>query len=477
MSNSSHSVGVARMRPNVPKKLNYGRTILLSFAFTIVLLAWSFFNIRVPLLLYQFFEEGDIAIGFIMAIDNILAVLVHPFFGALSDRTKSRFGRRVPYIFAGALISAVLFVFFPYMKVVWGLIVIIFLFDLAMSLYRTASIIIVPDYTSEELRAKASGIQQFIANLGGAIGFAIPMVVSFLGFSEEQLDKIGFPIVAGLMLVFLILFIFIIKETPTSKGILSFSKSELAINPETFHLTQDKKEEKRMPVLKTIGNIFNQKDKSMVFTLLFVFFTYLAFGSVETFFSSFAEFFLGLEPAEYSIYLIAYSLSMILTAYFHGVIGQKIGRKRAIKIDMGILLFLLIIMIVFSIPQARDGTFVYLLINFVLVGIFWMGVIVNTFPVVWALAPEGQVGSYTGIYYTFNQLAYTLSPIIVGGILQLFGRYVWPTQTELRFIILFPYLFLCLMVAFIILFFIKGGEANISKEKVEEYTGKYVQND
>jgi hypothetical protein len=63
----------------------------------------------------------------------------------------------------------------------------------------------------------------------------------------------------------------------------------------------------------------------------------------------------------------------------------------------------------------------------------------------------------------------------MGGILQVFGTYVFPPSVpELRFITLFPYVFLCLMIAYIFLFFIKGGEANLSKEKVEEYSGKYA---
>ena len=104
-----------------------------------------------------------------MAIDNIVAVLLQPVFGNWSDRTKSRFGRRMPFIFSGTVISAVLFVFFPFARHIWGLVGIIFAFDLAMALYRSASVAIVADYTIDKFRAKASGLQQFISNFGGVI--------------------------------------------------------------------------------------------------------------------------------------------------------------------------------------------------------------------------------------------------------------------------------------------------------------------
>lgn len=474
---SSFSVGQPRMTPNRPNRMNFGRTILLSFSFTIVLLVWSYFNFKVPRLLYSFLPGQDALVGLIMALDNIIAVIVQPFFGDLSDRTKSRFGRRMPFILFGTLTSAVLFVFFPHMGAIWGLVGIIFAFDLAMSLYRTASIAIVPDYTSEKFRAQASGVQQLIANLGGAVGFAIPMIVGILPPSWQ--DVMGFYIVAALMVVFIVVQVLVIKETPTGNGVFGVSKQDVIIDSTSFEITETPKKENEVATsgIKKIGAVFTQRDKSMLFTLIFVFFTFLAFAGVEAFFSSFAIDFLGKTEGQASTLFLAYPIPMIVTAYFHGWLGQKIGRKNCLKIGMGALGFFLLAMILFSVPKARDGNSIFLFINLILVGTFWMMVIVNTFPVVWSLAPKGQVGSYTGIYYTFNQLAYTLSPIIMGGILQVFGTYVWPSQPELRFITLFPYVFLCLMIAFVFLFFIKGGEANISKEKVEEYTGKYVKND
>ena len=48
-----------------------------------------------------------------MALDNVLAVILLPIFGSLSDKTHSRFGRRMPYIFVGMILSAIVFPLIP----------------------------------------------------------------------------------------------------------------------------------------------------------------------------------------------------------------------------------------------------------------------------------------------------------------------------------------------------------------------------
>jgi MFS family permease len=170
-----------RMKPSKPGSLSVKRTVFISFAFFIVLLAWSYFNFKVPLLIEDIVGTAnpflDLIKGSIMAIDNIVAVILQPYFGDLSDRTKSKMGRRMPYIIIGSLTSVVFFVMIPFLQFLAGLVLIIFLFDLAMSIYRSASIAILPDYTSQKVYSKGSAIQQFIANLGGLFGFAIPIIL------------------------------------------------------------------------------------------------------------------------------------------------------------------------------------------------------------------------------------------------------------------------------------------------------------
>jgi len=209
----------SRMEPTDPETLNVKRTILISFSFLTVLLAWSFFNFKVPLLLNDIIGNNpykDIIKGTIMAMDNLIAVVIQPFFGDASDRTKSKYGRRMPFIIIGTVLSAIFFIIIPWMRILIGLILIIFLFDLAMAIFRSASIAILPDYTSEKMYSKASAIQQFVANMGGLIGFLIPIIIGFIpNLSVEWIDRLGFLIIGLLMLALLAIQIMYIKETPT----------------------------------------------------------------------------------------------------------------------------------------------------------------------------------------------------------------------------------------------------------------------
>ncbi len=91
-------------------KLNYKRTICVGFAFFLICAFWQAYDNTIPLILTNKFGLSQTLSGVIMALDNVLALFMLPLFGAISDRSRSRFGRRTPFIVAGTLIAAVAFV-------------------------------------------------------------------------------------------------------------------------------------------------------------------------------------------------------------------------------------------------------------------------------------------------------------------------------------------------------------------------------
>ena len=88
-------------------KLNYKRTILVGFAFFLISLFWQAYDSTIPVLLTNKFGMSQTWSGVVMAIDNILALFLLPFFGSLSDKSKSRHGKRTPFITVGTLVAAV----------------------------------------------------------------------------------------------------------------------------------------------------------------------------------------------------------------------------------------------------------------------------------------------------------------------------------------------------------------------------------
>ena len=87
-------------------KLNYKKTIFVGFAFFLICAFWQAYDSIVPMMLVNKFGLNQTLSGVIMSLDNIIALFMLPLFGALSDKTKSKFGRRTPYVVLGTIVAA-----------------------------------------------------------------------------------------------------------------------------------------------------------------------------------------------------------------------------------------------------------------------------------------------------------------------------------------------------------------------------------
>lgn len=88
-------------------KLNYKRTILVGFAFFLISAFWQAYDATIPVILTNKFGMSQTWSGVIMALDNILAVFMLPLFGAISDKCRSKHGKRTPFITIGTIVAAV----------------------------------------------------------------------------------------------------------------------------------------------------------------------------------------------------------------------------------------------------------------------------------------------------------------------------------------------------------------------------------
>ena len=91
-------------------KLNYKRTIFVGFAFFLICAFWQAYEAIVPLMLVNKFGMNQTWSGVIMALDNVLAVFLLPLFGALSDKTNTKYGKRTPYIVLGTIVAIAAFI-------------------------------------------------------------------------------------------------------------------------------------------------------------------------------------------------------------------------------------------------------------------------------------------------------------------------------------------------------------------------------
>jgi MFS family permease len=91
-------------------KLNTKRTILVGFAFFLISAFWQAYDAIVPLALNNHYGLPHSISGFVMSIDNILAVFMLPIFGALSDKVMTKFGKRTPFIVVGTIAAVLSFI-------------------------------------------------------------------------------------------------------------------------------------------------------------------------------------------------------------------------------------------------------------------------------------------------------------------------------------------------------------------------------
>ncbi|WP_144940039.1 SLC45 family MFS transporter [Paenibacillus sp. 32O-W] len=357
------------------------KTWLLGFGFFSISITWSLYNAFVPFFLDPFLQSTAL-IGFMMTLDNYCALFLQPWIGNRSDKTVSRFGRRMPYLLIGMPLAALFMILIPLHTNFITLVLFMVLMNLAMSLYRSPTIALMPDITPEAQRTKANGIINFMGGVGAIIAFG--------GGSMLYKANPSFPFVAAAaitLLSLLILFRFI-KEKRDS-------------------ITWAAADTERV---KLLGEL----DRTTVLLLAAIFFWFVSYQGVEALFTLYGKHHMGLEESASAFSLTFFSLFFVLFAIPSGWLGNRFGKKTMILIGV-IGLFLVFA----AIPLIE--TLVMLRVMLALGGICWACININSYPFVVATGSERSIGTRTGLYYLVSSLAAISSPPLLGLAIDHFG--------------------------------------------------------
>lgn len=371
-------------------RLDYKKTFILGFGFFAISITWSVYNAFMPLLLGTYIVDKAL-IGFIMTIDNYLALFIQPTVGFYSDKIKTRFGRRMPFIMIGMPLAAVFMFLIPNTHSMWALIFALVLMNLSMSLYRSPVIALMPDITPMEQRSKANSIINFMGGIGSLIAY-------FIGGKLYDLNK-GYPfLLSGALIVFSFLVLFTkIKE---ERDVLAYEKAE-----EERNLLQ--------------GLKIALSNRSTAFLLLAICSWFIGFNGVETFFTLYATQYLGIKASDATLTLSFISLSFLLFAIPAGMIGTRIGKKNTIRI--GVSAAILLLFGVFLVQPGSPSMLLLIRVLFLGVGFAWASININSYPLVADMSPVGLLGTFTGVYYLFSSLANIISPPLLGKLIDLLG--------------------------------------------------------
>ena len=378
------------------QKLDYKKTFIIGFGFLASSIAWAMYNSFVPQMLENNFVPQLIAklglstsilttlTGFIMTIDNIFGVIFQPIFGALSDKTRTKIGRRMPYITIGLPICAVLFALIPLMPSLAAFMLVLIVFNFVMSIWRAPVVALMPDLTPSPLRSQANGV----INLMGGVGSILAFLVG--GLLRDVWAPAPFFFSAAVMVAALVFLRVFVKEPPGDAAMEAIEEGE---------------EEKSIGELPPAEK--KARSRSLIFLLLAIFFWFNGYNAVETLFSLYATKTLGVTEGAAAMMLAFFSVTFIAISIPAGLLANRIGRRRAILIGLlGVTILFPVIIFVDNANIVR----VLLLIG----GAFWAFVNINSLPMVLQLCAHKDLGKYTGYYYIFSFSASITAPIFAG---------------------------------------------------------------
>jgi len=420
-------------------RLNYGKTFLLGFGFFGVSVIWGVYNAFVPIFLASKFGLAPAIIGFFMTLDNIAALFIQPPVGAWSDRLRTPIGRRIPFILIGAPITALAFGLIPLTAVLPIFVACTSTLLLSAALWRTPVVALMPDITPSQFRSQANGIINFM----GGVGTIIALQTGGMLYKLSP----NFPFWLGSVLVILAALIvyFFIEE------------------PKEYEQA-----EKQPGMIASLREVLNDEDKSGLRILSAIFFWFLGFSAVETFFTLYAKNHLGLDPADGAVLLSILPLFFVLFAIPSGFIASRIGRRTTIIIGLVIMAVMLVMLYItpasalltpisllplVGIPLVEDGPRMLTLAGVLLIlgGIGWAFININSLPMIVDLTnAAARIGTFTGLYYLFSTFSAIVGPNVNGWAIQLTGY-------NYNIIMLIAPLFM--MVALWLMLGVKRGEA------------------
>jgi len=512
-------------------KLNTKRTILVGFAFFLICAFWQVYDVTIAMTLTSKFGMSQTASGIVMALDNILALFMLPLFGGISDRCKSKSGRRTPFVRTGTILAVVFLMLLSFadnaqlknieayskvndketmlriydeqkdatLKTPEGvefklseeytreqfaelttestkteknsfgrevevnlytrhvvparqacagavtsqnpttLIIflgILLLLLISMATFRTPAVALMPDVTLKPLRSKANAIINLMGNAGGIIVLGIGSVLAISKVKNAYMSYTGvYAIVGGIMLGALLVFLLTVKEP----------KWAAEMQAESIKLGLDKPEESTAPGEKR--KMSKGEKVSLFFLLASIVLWFFGYNAITSKYTVYAQ---NVLDKDATTTLLLANVAAIIAYLPVGMVASRIGRKKTILAGI-VMLFTAFFVGCFLTASSPSWLMTAM---FILAGVAWATINVNSFPMVVEMCSGADVGKYTGFYYTASMAAQSLTPTVSG----IFMDRVAMTS-------LFPYASIFVGLAFFTMLMVKHGDSKAEAKK------------
>ena len=310
----------------------------------------------------------------------------------------------------------------------------------SMAIFRSPAVALMPDVTIKPLRSKANAVINLMGSAGGILVLGLGMVFATSSVKNSLMSYTTyFAVIAGIMLLALAIFMWQVREPRFVREMREESK-KYGIDEET-----DEPSEKR----KLTGS----ERRSLFFLLASIILWFMGYNAVTSKYSVYAS---NILNKDYNFTLIIAQAAAILSYLPVGIVSSKVGRKKTI------LAGVVMLGTSFGVACFLRESSPTLLMNcmFALAGIGWATINVNSFPMVVEMCRGGDVGKYTGIYYTASMAAQTVTPMLSGFLMDRLGMTA-----------LFPYATVFVVLAFVTMLFVMHGDNKPTAKKGLEALG------
>ncbi len=339
---------------------------------------------------------------------------------------------RSAYAWNKTISNPVPFIFF-------GLLLILTL--LAMATFRSPAVALMPDVTIKPLRSQGNAVINLMGTIGGMIVLVFGIVFGTGKSYNQTMSYTAFiGAVCVLMVLALVAFIWGVREP---KWVKEMEEDSVKYGIEDVETKEGE-----------VKKLSKGEKTSLILILLSVALWYISYNGVISKYSLYAT---NVLHKDYNTTLLLAQGAAIISYIPVGYLARKIGRKKSIIAGV------IMLTVAFGGATFMSSSSSAILLNllFALAGIGWATINVNSFPMVVELASGGNVGKFTGYYYTASMAAQIITPILSGGIMDLAGS-MRP---------LFYYATFFSALAIVTMAFVKHGDSKPTEKKtvLEEF--------
>ena len=298
----------------------------------------------------------------------------------------------------------------------------------SMSVFRSPAVALMPDVTLKPLRSKANAVINLMGSAGGILVLVLGMVFATSAVRNSLMSYTGyFAVIAAIMLAALVVFMLTVRENEWAAEMQQQSV-ELGLEDKEEAATGERK-------------LSVDEVKSLIFLLLSIVLWFFGYNAVTSKYSVYAS---NILHKDYNLTLIIAQAAAIISYLPVGFIASKVGRKKTI------LAGVVMLTAAFTTASFMSAESPTMLMNamFALAGIAWATINVNSFPMGVEMCSGGNVGKYTGFYYTASMAAQVATPMLSGLLMDRMGMHV-----------LFPYAAVFTALAFVTMLFVRHGDS------------------